>query len=285
MTVYLFQALNGVGLGMIYFLIAAGLSIVFGLLHFVNFAHGAFYMLGAYFCLQALRMGLDFWTALWLVPLVVGGLALLLERVLVRRTYRMAHMYQILITLGLGLVIQEICIIVWGTEALNVSPPESLSSVVFFGDFGYPSYRLFVISLATMLTFVLWLALEKTRLGALLRAGSQSVEMVALLGVNVSVLFAFAFAFSAGLAAVGGVLAAPLRGAEPFMAQEALSIAFVAVVIGGMGRYSGALVASILIGLTQSLMSSLWPMGANLMIFAAAAAILVFRPNGLMGRV
>lgn len=284
MTLYLFQALNGLGLGMIYFLIAAGLSIVFGLLHFVNFAHGAFYMAAAYACFALINAKISFWICLFLVPVMAGLAALVLEYTLIRRAYRLPHMYQILLTLGLALVIQELCIVVWGTEGLNVATPSAFSGVVRAGDFAYPTYRLFVIAFTGVLTAALWLALERTRLGALLRAGSESIDMVALLGFNVKRLFAAAFALGAGLAAIAGVLAAPLRGVEPFLAQEALGIAFVIVIIGGMGSYSGALLAALLIGLTQSVMSGLWPPGANLMIFAAAAAIIVMRPNGLLGR-
>jgi len=284
MNVYLLQIINGVGIGMLYFLLAVGLSIIFGLLRFVNFAHGAFYLLGAYFCFEALAWGVNFWFALAVVPFIVGALAWATERWLLRRVYDQAHEFHILITVGLALILQEAVILIWGPLGGNVPTPAAMQGVVMWGTFIYPKYRLFVIAFTAVFALLLWWLLEGTRLGSAVRAGSESTEMVALLGINVFRVFGLVFALGAGTAALAGVLAAPIRGVEPFMALEALSVAFVIVVVGGMGSFGGALLGGLLIGIVQSVMSTLWPEGARLMIYVAMAAVLLLRPHGLLGR-
>ena len=284
MNVYALQVVNGIGIGMLYFLLAVGLSIIFGLLRFVNFAHGAFYLLGAYFCYQAIAWGLNFWVALLVVPLLIGAAGWALERSILRRVYDKAHEFHILITVGLALVIQEAVIMVWGPLGANVAPPDVLQGIVMWGDFVYPKYRLFVILFTAIFAVFLWWLLEGTRLGSAVRAGSESTEMVSLLGINVMRIFGLTFGLGAATAALAGVLAAPIRGAEPFMGLEAIAIAFVIVVVGGMGSFSGALVGGLLIGIIQSLMSTIWPEGARLMIYVAMGAVLLLRPHGLLGR-
>ncbi|MDN7495453.1 branched-chain amino acid ABC transporter permease [Burkholderia gladioli] len=284
MNVYLLQIVNGIGVGMLYFLLAVGLSIVFGLLRCVNFAHGAFYLLGAYFCYQALQWEANFWVALLLVPLAVGAFAWLVEKLVLRHVYAQAHEFHILVTVGLALVLQECAILVWGPLGDNVAVPASLDGVVIWGSFVYPKYRLFVIGFTAVLAALLWWLLEGTRLGSTVRAGSEAAEMVSLLGINVSRVFSLVFALGAATAALAGVLAAPIRGVDPFMGIEALGVAFVVVVVGGMGNFLGALVGGLLVGIVQSVMSTLWPEGARLMIYVAMAAVLLLRPNGLLGR-
>ena len=282
MSIYLLQVINGIG--MLYFLLAVGLSIVFGLLRFVNFAHGAFYLLGAYFCFQMMRWGLSFWLALAVVPLVVGALGWLTEKLVLRHVYAKAHEFHILVTVGLALVIQELVILQWGPLGENVPVPDMLQGVVMWGGFVYPKYRLFVIGFTAVLALGLWYVLEGTRLGSAVRAGSESTEMVSLLGIDVFRIFSLVFALGAATAAIAGVLAAPMRGAEPFMGIEALGVAFVVVVVGGMGSFSGALIGGLLIGVVQSVMSTVWAEGARLMIYVAMAAVLLLRPHGLLGR-
>lgn len=284
MNVYLLQIINGIGIGMLYFLLAVGLSIIFGLLRFVNFAHGTFYLLGAYFCYQTLQWSSNFWTSLAIVPLAVGALAWLIEKLVLRHLYAQQHEFHILVTVGLALVIQECAILVWGPLGDNVPPPDVLNGVVIWGSFVYPKYRLFVIGVTAVLAAALWIVLERTRLGSTVRAGSESTEMVSLLGIDVFNVFSLVFALGAGTAALAGVLAAPIRGVDPFMGIEALSVAFVVVVVGGMGSFAGALIGGLLVGIVQSLMSTLWPEGARLMIYVAMAAVLLLRPNGLLGR-
>jgi len=284
MNVYLLQVVNGIGIGMLYFLLAVGLSIIFGLLRFVNFAHGAFYLLGAYFCYQAVQWGMDFWLTLAVVPPLVGVLAWAAERLLLRRVYDKPHEFHILVTVGLALMLQEAVIIAWGPLGSNVATPDALQGVVMWGSFIYPKYRLFVIAFTAVFAVLLWWLLEGTRLGSAVRAGSESTEMVTLLGINVYRVFGLVFALGAATAALAGVLAAPIRGVEPFMALEALGVAFVIVVVGGMGSFGGALIGGLLIGVVQSVMSTLWPEGARLMIYVAMAAVLLLRPHGLLGR-
>lgn len=284
MSIYLLQIINGIGIGMLYFLMAVGLSIVFGLLGFVNFAHGAFFLLGAYFCFQLITMGFSFWWTLLLAPLVVGVLAWLAEKTLLRHIYQLPHEFHIVFTVGLALVIQEAVILQWGVIGQNIAIPSLLQGVFILGDFIYPNYRLFVIAFTIAMALLLWWVLEGTRLGAIVRAGSESTEMVSLLGLNINRIFSLVFALGAVTAGLAGVLAAPIRGVEPFMGVEALGIAFVAVVIGGMGTFWGALAGGLLVGIVQSLMSTIWPEGARLMIYVAMAAVMLLRPNGLFGR-
>ncbi|MDF2975094.1 MAG: amino acid/amide transporter rane protein 1, family [Microvirga sp.] len=242
--IYLFQLVNGIGLGMLYFLLAVGLSIIFGLLHFVNFAHGAFYLLGAYFVYDMTERGLNFWAALLVAPFIVAGLAALTESVLLRRIYHLPHTFHILVTVGLALMVQELVIILWGPVGGNVSTPGALSGVLMLGDFIYPQYRLFVIGLTLVLAIGLWWLLEGTRLGAVVRAGSESTDMVSLLGIDI------------------------LR----------------VNVIGGMGSYTGALIAGLLVGIVQSIMTTLWPEGARLMIYLGMGLVILTMPRGLLGR-
>ncbi|NEX62990.1 branched-chain amino acid ABC transporter permease [Noviherbaspirillum galbum] len=284
MSIYLLQIVNGIGIGMLYFLMAVGLSIVFGLLGFVNFAHGAFFLIGAYVCFQAVDMGLNFWWTLLLAPLLVGAFAWVAEKALLRHIYQLPHEFHIIFTVGVALVLQEAVILQWGALGQNVAPPSELQGVFILGDFVYPTYRLFVIGFTAAMALLLWWLLDGTRLGAIVRAGSESTEMVSLLGLNINRVFSLVFALGALTAGLAGVLAAPIRGVEPFMGVEALGIAFVAVVVGGMGSFWGALAGGLLVGIVQSLMSTIWPEGARLMIYVAMAAVMLLRPNGLFGR-
>lgn len=284
MQLLVFQVLNGLGIGMIYFLLSVGLTLIFGLMRFVNFAHGAFYLVAAYIAFAITRATGSVWWALPIAPAVVAVLAILVERLLLRHTYRMPHEAQILITFAIALLAQELVIIAFGPLGQNVPVPQELSGIVFLGPFVYPAYRLAVVVVAVLVAVILWLVVEKTKLGAVLRAGSESAEMVGLLGINVDRVFMTTFALGGALAGLAGVLAAPLRGVEPFMSTEALGIAFVVIVVGGLGTLSGALVGGLLIGLVQSIMSTVWPQGAQLMIYAAMALVILARPSGLLGR-
>lgn len=284
LSLYLLQIVNGLGLGMIYFLIAVGLTIIFGLLNFVNFAHGAFFLLGSYLCYTAVSLTGNFWLALLVAPLLVAALAWVVERLLIQRIYHLPHTFQILVTLGIALIIQEASVIIWGPVGKSVAVPAALRGVVVIGNFVYPHYRIFLIAFSALIALVLWLLLERTRFGALVRAGSESTETVSLLGTNIFRLFSVTFALGVGLAGVAGVLFAPLRGAQPFVGPEILGVAFVVVVIGGMGSFGGALVGGLLVGVVQSVMTTLWPQGASLMIYGAMAAVILIRPYGLFGR-
>ncbi len=215
---------------------------------------------------------------------MVAALAWLIERLLIQRIYHLPHMFQILVTLGIALIIQEASVMIWGPVGKSVAVPELLRGVLVVGDFVYPYYRLFLIVFSGLVGLGLWLLLERTRFGALVRAGSESTETVSLLGTNIFRLFSMTFALGVALAGIAGVLFAPLRGAQPFVGPEILGIAFVVVVIGGMGSFGGALVGGLLVGVVQSLMTTLWPQGASLMIYGAMAVVILVRPYGLFGR-
>lgn len=277
------QVMNGIANGMIFFLIAVGLSVVFGIMHFLNVAHGSLYLLGAYLCHATAEA-----TGSLLLGMLVGpavlALGAWLAQPLLRKFLVLTPTFQILGTLGVALVIQEVVVMIWGTVGRPVMPPEWLAGSLPVGPIEYPAYRLFVIAVTAALAAVLWCLLERTSYGAVLRAGTESRSMISLLGVNVDKVFGLTFALGAALAGLAGALAAPIRGIEPFMAVDALAIAFVVVVIGGIGSFHGALVAALLVGLVQSLMTLVWPLGANLMIYVAMAAIILLRPRGLMGR-
>jgi len=277
------QIVNGLGVRMIYFMIAIGLSIIFGIMHFINIAHGAFYLVGAYLCYVLIGLTGNFWLALVLAPLIVGAVAWLAEPG-VRRLYDLPASFQILATLGLALIIQEVVILIFDPVGKNVAAPALLRGAVILGDFAYPKYRLFVIGIAAVIAAVLWFLLERTNYGAVLRAGTESMPTVELLGIDISRTFSLTFAIGAALTALAGVLIAPIRGVEPFMGVEALSIAFVVIVIGGIGSFTGALVGGLLIGVVQSVMTVFWAAGASIMIYVAMALVILLRPHGLLGR-
>lgn len=283
LNIVLVQLLNGIGTGMIYFLFAVGLSIVFGIMHFLNLAHGALYMLGAYVAWAIAQWSGSFWLGLAGAPLVLGlgGYAL---KDGVRKLQQLPTVYQILTTIGVGLVIQELVIIQWDTIGKTQAVPELLEGFVAMGDLLYPKYRLFVVGVGALVALGLWLFLERTKFGAVLRAGTESEQMVSLLGIDIAKVFAYSFALGAALAAIAGALAAPIRGIEPFMSIEAIATAFVVVVIGGIGNFTGAFFAALLVGVVQSLVSTFWSEGASMSGYILMALIILLRPRGLMGR-
>lgn len=284
MTLYLFQVLNGLGLGLIYFMMAVGLTIIFGMMNFVNFAHGIFYVIGAFVSYQFVAMTGNFWIGLFVAPLLTGLIALGVERTLIRRLYRLDHSVQILVTIGLMLILREAVLVIWGTVPKSVMTPKVLAGVWFFGDFAYPKYRFFIIGFTIVVGFAIWLLLERTRFGMTVRAGSENPTMLSLLGTNTNALFAKTFVLGVALAGMAGALMAPIRGADAFMGVEALGIAFVVIVIGGMGSFTGALVGGLIVGLVQSFTAGFWPEGTNVMIYTVMAILILLRPNGLFGR-
>lgn len=284
MNIYVFQALNGLGIGMIYFLLSVGLSIIFGLLGFVNFAHGALFLVGAYLAMYVSTVTGSFVLGIAASFCGVAVLGVIAERWLLRRTYKMPHEAQILITVGLTFILTELVVLVFGPEPQLVPMPEVLNGVLFLGPYPIPKYRVFIFFACTLIGFLLWMLFERTLFGAKVRAGNESPEMLSLMGVKVSRVYALTFALGTGLAGLAGGLAAPLRGADPSMGVEAIVIAFVVVVLGGIGSFSGPLIGGLIIGVTQSLMSAIWPEGARLMIFLVMAGILLVKPKGLFGR-
>ena len=278
------QALNGISFGALLFILAAGLSLIFGMMDVVNLAHGAFYMLGAYVALTVVQRTGSFWPALVIAPLAVGLLGLVIEPLLLRRL-RGRHLDQVLLTIGLSLVIADLVGLFWGREIRSIPLPAGLdhSVPVMGGD--YPVYRLFVIVFGVALALAFSLVHRRTRMGALIRAGVDDAPMLAALGVDIDRLFAVTFAVGAALAALAGVVAAPVFGVFPGMDVDALIYSLIVVVVGGLGTLSGAVVGAGLIGPADTFGKVLVPQFALALIFALLAFVLLLRPTGLLGRV
>jgi branched-chain amino acid transport system permease protein len=277
------QILNGIATGMLYALMGLGLALIAGILNIPNFAHGALFAVGAYLTVTAINAVGNFWVALILAPLGVALLGLLIEYAGIRRLYAAGHDYQLLFTFGLSLILAEGIILVWGPVGISQLPPEILRGGVDLGFTFYPKYRLFVMVVAGLLVVATWLFLEKTRYGAIMRAGIENKEMVSLLGIDIQRLFTVAFALGAYLAGIAGALTAPIRGLSPGMGVDMLGIAFVVVALGGMGNILGAIAAGLLIGIAQAVVAAYWIEASVVVIYLVMAAVLVFRPQGLFG--
>ncbi|MBV8602047.1 MAG: branched-chain amino acid ABC transporter permease [Candidatus Eremiobacteraeota bacterium] len=276
------EILNGIVLGVIYALVAAGLTLIFGMLDIPNFAHGSFYALGAYVAYTAMTHA-NFPLALVAAPLAVGTLGLIVDALFIRRLARAGHTYQILFTLGIVLIVQEAIVLIWGADPTSVDVPAALSGGIALGPISFPYYRLFLVAVAAVLIAAVWLGLERTKLGAIIRAGIEDSEMVEAIGYDIQRLFTLVFALGVALAAIAGALILPIRGGQPAMGNELNAISFVVVVIGGLGSYAGAVVGGILVGLVQSLMTLILPSASEVAIFAAMVLVLLLRPQGLFG--
>jgi branched-chain amino acid transport system permease protein len=277
------QILNGIATGMLYALMGLGLSLITGILNIPNFAHGALFAVGAYFLVSLVGMIQNFWIALLVAPLGVALLGLAIEYAGIRRLYAAGHDYQLLFTFGLALILSESIILIWGPVGSSYLPPQALRGGLDLGFTFYPKYRLFVMAMAGLLVLATWLFLEKTRYGAIMRAGIENKEMVSLLGIDIHWLFTAAFALGAYLAGIAGALMAPIRGLSPTMGVDMLGIAFVVVALGGLGNLLGAIVAGVLIGVAQALVAAYWIEASTVVIFAVMAVVLLVRPQGLFG--
>jgi branched-subunit amino acid ABC-type transport system permease component len=281
-----FQILNGLVYGMLLFLLAAGLSLIFGLMRVLNLAHGSFYMLGAFCGVALARWAGNYWLALLIAPLLVALLGALIEVLFLRPLYRRehgGHLDQMLLTVGFIFVFADIARGIWGGDVLGLAAPDALSGAVsLFGMF-LPKYRLFIIVLALALGLVLWLVLEHSGIGAKLRAGVDDADMAAGIGIDVSRMFTWTFALGCGLAALAGVIAGPMLGVQAGMDVEILIGTLLVVVIGGMGSLKGALVASVLIGEADTFGKAYFPEGTMFVIYLVMVAVLLFRPTGLFG--
>ena len=278
------QLFTGLALGAVFVLLAVGLSLIFGLLTVVNFAHGAFYMVGAYTGVVLYGITGSFWLCLIGVPLVVGTIGLVVERYLVRPLYGRGIDYPLLLTFGLAYVLIELVRILFGTDGIPFNTPPALQGAVNLG-FGYfPTYRLFLIGVTAVLLIGLWLFIEKTAFGLVIRAGAQDPEIVRVLGVDVSKVWLLVFGLGTGVAGLAGLLAAPMRGIIPEMGIPVLVQAFVVTVVGGMGSLTGAVIAGLLVGVVVSMTSLFAPALADMSIFALMALVLLVRPRGLFGR-
>jgi len=283
---YLPFFLNGLAQGMLLFLIAVGLTLIFGVLGVLNFAHGALYMLGAYVTYQlASRAELDFWIALLLAPLVVGALGGLIEILFLRRMYARETAFQLLLTFAFILILDDGVRIVWGSGPRTVRQPELLSGSIPIGAGLFPTYNLAVAAFAPVVAFALWLVLARTPAGRAVRAAAQDREMAAALGLDVPRIFTLVFAAGTALAALGGALAAPLRTLSPAMGDAIIIDSFVVAVVGGLGSLPGAFVGALLLGQLGAF-GIIHPAVAQFQIafpFLLMAVILLVRPRGLFG--
>lgn len=283
MTLILSQALNGVVLGFLYVLIAVGLSIIFGLLGLVDFAHGAFFALGAYFALT-LRPFIGDLGLIVLSPVLVGCLGMVVERTLLKPLYNKEPLLGLIFTFGLALFTGEAIRTIWGSIGQPFDAPPVFSGFVMYGPILVTEYRLAVLAITVFILLALWVFLEKTRMGNIIRAGSRDPDMVRLLGINVPWVFTFVFGLGCALAGLAGVLAAPLWSVDPSMGQNAIMPAFVVVVIGGLGSLRGAIVGGVMVGVAVALTIQFWPPGAQAVMYVLMIVVLLLRPRGLLGQ-
>jgi branched-chain amino acid transport system permease protein len=280
----LIQILNGIQYGLLLFLIAGGLTLIFGIMGVINLAHGTFYMVGAYLAYSLTGKIGNFWLALpvGLALSVVLGIAL--EWLLIRHLYRRDHLYQVLLTYGLILVFQELRSILFGDDVHGVAVPAVFNFSIRLTDtLSYPVYRLAMSGVCLLLAAGMYVLIARTRLGMTIRAGSVNRDMVQALGINIGMLYRLVFALGVALAAFAGMLAAPVASVYPGMGNQVLIISFVVVVIGGIGSVKGALVAALLIGLADVFGQVVFPQIAGMTVYLVMAAVLLWRPRGLFG--
>jgi branched-chain amino acid transport system permease protein len=279
------QLFTGLSLGMLYVLLALGLSIIFGLLTVVNFAHGAMFMWGAYAGLATMAITGNFWLALIVAPLVVGGYGLIIEKTMIRPLYGRDINYPLLLTFGLQFIMIEIVRIFWGTSDHPFQAPASLDMPIeIMGIFFFPAYRLFVIGVTLAICVALWLFLEKTNLGLIIKAGTRDPLMVKALGIDMGRIWWLVFGIGSALAGLAGVLAAPIRSVFPEMGIAMLVECFVVVVVGGMGSLQGAILSGIIMGEAIAITTLFYPQMADIVIFLVMAIVLLIRPSGLFGK-
>lgn len=284
LNLFLLQLVTGVALGAVYALLAVGLSLIFGMLTVVNFAHGAFFMVGAFLGVYFLGLTGSFWFSLLLTPLVTAAVGLLAERFLVRPLYGRGIDYPLLLTFGLSYVMVEAMRVLFGIEGLPTSTPAALRGAVNLGFGHFPLYRLFLIGATAAIVLALWLFIEKTRYGLIIRAGSRDSEIVRVLGIDISRVWLLVFGIGTAIAGLSGALAAPTRAVNPEMGIPVLAESFVVTVVGGMGSLPGAVVAGLLVGVVFSLTSLFAPDLAELSIFVLMALVLLIRPQGFFGK-
>ncbi len=283
-TLLALQAFTGLALGAVYVLLATGLSLIFGLLQVVNFAHGAFFMVGAYAGVFLFGATGNFWACLVGVPLLVGLGGLAVERVLVRPLYGRGMDDPLLLTFGLSYVMVEAVRLLWGKGGISFDTPELLQGAVDIGVGYFPLYRLFVIGAAAVVMLALWLLIERTRMGLVIRAGARDPVIARVLGLDVGRMWMLVFGLGTGIAGLAGLLAAPLQGASPEMGAAVLAEAFVVTVVGGMGSLAGGVAAGLLLGVVVSMTSLFAPEMARVSMYALMALVLLVRPQGLFGR-
>ena len=281
---WIIQTLNSVAFGGLLFLLSSGFSLIFGLMRIPNLAHGAFFMLGAYFGYTLLRLNLHFWLAAIAGGLGVGLLGILMERFILRRLAG-NEQGQVMVTLGVAIIIADICLLVWTGDPMPLAAPQALRPPLRVWGFAFPTYRLVVLAIALVAALALYLLMERTRLGAMIRAGVDDMEMARGVGIPVSRLFTTVFLLGATLAGIGGVLGGPILNAYPGLDNDMLPLALIVVILGGAGSLLGAFVGSFIVGFIYNFGIALVPDLAYFVLFLPMVLVLVFLPQGLFGRV
>ncbi|MGQ7957536.1 branched-chain amino acid ABC transporter permease [Pseudomonas sp. SP16.1] len=285
LSVLLGQLLLGLINGAFYALLSLGLAIIFGLLRIINFAHGAQYMLGAFAAVLGLGyLGVNYWVALVLAPLLVGALGMAIERGLLRRIAGEDHLYGLLLTFGLALIVEGSFVKLFGVSGLSYPMPEQLKGGYNLGFMFLPTYRAWVVVAAVLVCLGTWYMIERTRLGSYLRAGTENPKLMQAFGINVPLLITLTYGYGAALAAFAGVLAAPIYSVTPTMGANLLIVVFAVVVIGGMGSIMGAIVTGLAMGLIEGLTKVFYPEAANTIVFLVMVLVLLTRPAGLFGK-
>jgi branched-chain amino acid transport system permease protein len=279
------QLLLGLVNGSFYAILSLGLAVIFGMLNVINFAHGALFMLGAMLAWLGLTyLGLPYWAMLVLAPIVVGAFGVLIERSMLRWLYRVDHLYGLLLTFGVTLVIEGIFRSIYGSSGQPYDVPELLAGATNLGFMYLPNYRAWVVVASLVVCFATWFVIEKTRIGSYLRAGTENPKLVAAFGVNVPVLVTLTYGFGVALAAFAGVLAAPVIQVSPLMGQSMIITVFAVVVIGGMGSIMGSIVTGLMLGLIEGLTRVFYPQASATVVFVIMAIVLLLRPAGLFGK-
>ena len=283
LRIYLLQVFIGLSLGVIYAMMASGLSLIFGLMRVVNFAHGSFYMLGAYTLVYLISLIGNFWICLIVAPIIVGILGILVEVSGIRRLYGTEEFNPLLLTLGLNYVFVDIIRILFGLGGIGSSVPKALDGMVNLGFMMFPRYRLFIIVAGAAVLFLVWLFINRTNLGMVVRAGTKDNEMVQMLGINIRMVWTLVFGLGITMAALSGVLIAPLTGVMPEMGSFMVIEAFVVVVIGGMGSFAGSILAAFLVGQVIAITNLFYPQAGTVAIFVLMVVVLLTRKAGLFG--
>jgi branched-chain amino acid transport system permease protein len=279
------QLLIGVINGAFYALLSLGLAVIFGLLKIINFAHGAMYMLGAMFTVILFdTLGVNYWVALFLAPLLVGAVGVLIEYFLLRRIAGQDHIYSLLLTFGVALLLGGVLTNIYGVSGLRYPMPDAFQGGMKLGFMFLPYYRLWVIVMALLVCFGSWFMIEKTKLGSYLRAGTEDSQLMQGFGINVPLLVSLTYGFGVMLAAFAGVLAAPIYSVTPVMGSHILITVFAVVVIGGLGSIGGAIITGILMGVIEGLTKTFYPPASSAVIFLVMVVVLMFRPSGLFGK-
>ncbi len=282
---FLGQLLLGLVNGSFYAMLSLGLAVIFGLLGIVNFAHGALYMIGAYVAyLLVEQLGIGFWGALVIAPLVVGALGVLIERTLLKHLYNIDPIYGLLLTFGLSLIAEGIFRDQFGVSGQQYAVPDALQGATDLGFMILPNYRGFVVFASLFVCLVTWWVIERTRLGSYLRAGTENPKLVQAFGVNVPMMVMLTYGAGAGLAALAGVLAAPVIQITPLMGSNLIIVVFAVVVIGGMGSILGSIVTGVALGLIEGMTKVFYPEASSIVVFVIMAIVLVLRPAGLFGK-